>query len=171
MRWLFLTIILTALLLAYVFYRLADTYPAIIDAYQKNGRTGVFTGFITLGSFLLALKSTMLQRLKEGFDSKEYKRIYEYHIANGGTGEYYESLKNISLALATCVPMALVSSAIQMTLGFSSHPVAFAVCAAIPTVTLLLVLFMWHQITKAHGYWLDKIEDDKQAELLKQHKP
>ena len=144
--------------------------PCVIESYEKNARTPIFTAFVTLGSFLLTLKTTILQRLKDGFDCEEHKENYLYASANGGKDGYYHSLCNMSQALALTVVLALLSSACQMTLGFLATPITFGICASLPMATLGVLLFLWWQITGAHQLWLKSIEEKKQQELKKEQK-
>lgn len=146
-------------------YILACYIPAIVQGYQLNARTPLFSGFITLGSFLLTLKTTILQRLKEGFDSIEHEKAFLYHRDNGGKKGYYESLANMSTALSMAVFFALTSSALQMTAGFIQQRWAFAICAATPAATLILIIFLWREISLAHKNWIRKIEEDKETYL------
>lgn len=145
----------------------ADYHPEIVGGYQANARTPLFSGFITLGSFLLTLKTTILQRLKDGFDSKEHEDAYLYNIENGGSGAYYESLANMSVALSWAVFFSLGTSACQMTIGFVNSTWAFGVCAAMPASTLIWITFLWREISIAHRGWIKKIEEDKITTLHK----
>lgn len=165
MRGFFLSLACVAVFATAGFLWLAQSHPEIIDGYQKNARTPLFAAFITLGSFLLTLKTTVLQRLKEGFDSDKHKKNYILLKAAGNRGKYYGSLHNMSVAIAACVFSSLITSAIQMTVGFITHPLAFAFCASSATTTLGLVLYLWREITANHRLWLTKIEDEMQAKL------
>lgn len=167
MRRFFQLLFLLWLALAVLTWWLACRFPEIIEGYQKNARTPIFSGFITLGSFLLTLKTTILQRLKDGFDSEEHKKAYLYHRQTGGVGGYYDSLSNMSVALSWSVAFSLMSSAIQLTLGFVSHPIAFSLCASLPLSTLGIILFLWREISISHRSWIKKIEEDKQKDLNK----
>jgi hypothetical protein len=143
----------------------AGEWPEMIEAYQKSARASVFTAFVTLGSFLLTMKTNMLQRLKEAFDSPHHEAVYRQHRAANSGAKYYAGLGRMSRALAACVPMALVSSALQMTLGWCANRWLFALCVAAPTITLCFVLYLWFEISQAHRMWLDKIEHDKTESL------
>jgi hypothetical protein len=148
-------------------YLFAETHSCYFDIYSSNARTPLFTAFVTLGSFLLTLKTTILQRLKEGFDSPEHEKRYLYVVANGIVGDYYASLFRMSSAIATCVVLSLISSLGQMTIGFIRGKWSFALCVAFPATTLLAVLYLWLQIVSAHTLWLKSIETKKQSDLSK----
>jgi hypothetical protein len=155
------------LLLFVAAFASAHYRPEVVTVYQTNARTPLFSGFITLGSFLLTLKTTILQRLKDGFDSQQHEKAYLYHVENGGKQGYYESLANMSTALSLAVFFALGSSMFQMTFGFINKAWAFALCVATPIGTLLVITYLWREITLAHQGWISKIEEDKAADLKK----
>lgn len=167
MKWFFIAIgSLFAVLFACAWLIAAD-YPCIIDGYQDKARTPIFSAFITLGSFLLTLKTAILQRLKDGFDSKAHEEAYLYRCeTTSEPGRYYESLGNMSVALSSAVFFSLLSAACQMTFGFVKNDWAFALCAAMPTTTLLMILYLWREISLAHKNWITKIEEDKKATLF-----
>lgn len=143
----------------------AHRCACVIDVYSANARTPLFTGFITMASFLLTLKSTILQRLKDGFDSAKHQEAYRIAKEHGVEGRYYESLSNMSSALSITVFMALVASCSQLTLGFIRSAFTFAFCVSLPFVTLVLLIHLWRQISLAHNKWIDKIEDETQKKL------
>lgn len=172
MRWFFIIIGGVFLILFSCAFLATQESTCIITGYQEKARTPIFSAFITLGSFLLTLKTAILQRLKDGFDSKSHEDAYLYHCDSGGEpGKYYESLDNMSTALSSAVFFSLLSAACQMTFGFSAKPWAFALCAATPTTTLLVILFLWYEISQAHKKWITKIEEDKKTALFKPKKP
>lgn len=157
----FITILIAGLIIYGTAYHFANQYASIITTYQDKARTPLFSAFVTVGSFLLTLKTTVLQRLKDGFDSQAHKQAYESYQRKGGKESYYSSLCNMSTAIACCVFSSLLTSAVQMTLGFISDPWAFGLCVAAPSVSLFQILILWFEITKAHQLWLQKIEEDR----------
>lgn len=170
MKRFFVTLAIAFSALLGIAYLASGRWPEIVESYEKNARGSLFTAFLTLGSFLLTLKSTILQRLKDGFDCRDHEEKYLYFVMSGQNGRYYESLANMSVAISTCVAMALISSLLQLTLGFAGTRTSFSFCAAFPLTTLLLVFYLWIQIALAHGMWLKAIEEKRQDELIKQGK-
>jgi len=149
---------------------IAYIHPQIIDLYQKNARTPIFSACITLGSFLLTLKTAILQRLKEGFDCPQHEEAYLSYVRDHGDSPYYASLNNMSVALSSCVAVSLVSAIAQMSFGFSEQFWAFAICAAFPSLNIGLLLYLWLQIAIAHNLWIQGIESQKQADLKRRSK-
>jgi hypothetical protein len=135
--------------------------------YGTSIRTPTFSALLTLGSFLLTLKTAILQRLKESFDTKEEARLYIRHLKKDPHRRYYASLENMSVALSASIFAAFLSALLQLTLGFVCHPFAVAVSLASAVTTFALVIYLWWEIAKTHRKWLSKIEAERQVELHK----
>ncbi len=136
-------------------------------AYQDYARTPLFTAFITLGSFLLTLKTTILQRLREAYETDDYRDRYLRLRETLPKARYYGSLERLSLALATNVGFALTTSLLQMSFGFVRAAWSVAICIGFAVVSLFLVLFLTVQMFLAHREWFDKIEKEQQDKLPK----
>jgi hypothetical protein len=143
-------------------------FSKIWTGYAANARTPLFTSFVTLGSFLLTLKTTILQRLKEAFNTKQQRFLYRAFRAENPERRFYASLENISAALALNILLALGSSAIQMSLGFLEHPLPLAICIAAPITTLIFVFYLTFQIFSVHREWFKHIEDEVQCQIQKE---
>ena len=137
-----------------------------MSIYQTAARTPIFTGFITMGSFLLAMKSGILGRLKEAYDSDEYASDYDEKLALGNRSAadfpYYGPLERLSKALGWNVIFCFLTSFCQMTLGFWNNHFAYAVCVGTAVTCLGLVLYLTAVLMKAHREWFRKIEEDIQ---------
>jgi ABC-type multidrug transport system fused ATPase/permease subunit len=135
--------------------------------YSASIRTPTFSALLTLGSFLLTLKSAILQRLKDSFDTVEEARLYIRHLKKQPNRHYYSSLENMSVALSASIFMAFVSALLQLTLGFVSHPFAIGISLSSAITTFALVMYLWREIARTHRKWLSKIEAERQVELHK----
>lgn len=131
-----------------------------IDEYQKFARTPIFTGFFTMGSFLLALKTTILARVKETYDTQAYRDAFRAKRAKDKNAKYYSGLEALGGALGYNVVYCLVAALLQMTLGFWSNPVAFAICVGFALACLGLLIRLTIEILGAHKDWFHKIETD-----------
>ncbi len=167
-------------ILCAVFYRLAiyagmDSVTNVwiwVKLYHENLRIPLFTGFLTVGSFLLTLMATMLLRIKEIYDEEEYaqdwKRYQDQRITkdpSAKTTDFYGPLRNLGDALLANVILALLSAMLQVTLGFVDLPVAVAICLGFAATTLLLLLYLWWQIAGNLSKWFDVIERKKRKNL------
>jgi hypothetical protein len=152
----------------YVAPEFGSTVGQSIDLYQKNARTPIFSGFLTMGSFLLALKTNILGRLKETYDTPEYRRIYRASrdkVNSTSAGRYYASLERLSKALGWNIFFCLLTSFFQMTLGFYYSAVAFSICVGTAAGCLILLMYLTYFLMKTHQEWFDKIEKEAQEKL------
>jgi hypothetical protein len=140
---------------------------SLVDVYQANVRAPIFAALITVGSFLLTLKTAILQRLKDGFDTERYADRYRAHKEENPNLDvkYYGSLRRLSTALAAAIFLCFLSSIMQMSLGFIPHATATLACLVAATLAIFLVLFLTREMFIAHNEWFDKIEEDRLRDL------
>lgn len=148
--------------------KLGGSTVDVIDQYQKYARTPIFTGFLTMGSFLLAMKTNILSRLKEAYDTEEHKRTY-LHINEGVSpdkrSEFYSGLHDLSKAIACNVIFCLVTALLQMTLGFYPHISAFVICIGTAGACLFLLIYLTWILLTEHDNWFKAIEEKALKEL------
>ncbi|MDQ8201492.1 hypothetical protein QEH54_00640 [Pelagicoccus sp. SDUM812003] len=124
----------------------------------------MFTGFLTLGSFLLTLQTGIIQRLKEAYESTDHARKIRQLRDKGKEVRYYGSLERVGIALSTNVILALTTSLSQMTLGFVQTNWSTAICVGLGFTTIALVVYLTVQLVLAHHQWFKKIEAEKSPE-------
>lgn len=124
----------------------------------------MFTGFLTLGSFLLTLQTAIIQRLKEAYDSSDYARKVDQLRAKKPDVRYYGGLERVGIALASNVILSLVTATLQMTVGFFQKTWSTAICCAFALTTVMLVIYLTVQLVLAHRQWFRKIEAEKTAQ-------
>jgi hypothetical protein len=132
-----------------------------INLYYTQARIPMFTGFLTLGSFLLTLQTAIIQRLKDAYDSADHARKIDQLRAKGKSVRYYGSLERVGIALSTNVILALLTSLLQMSLGFVQTIWSTAICTAFGLTTIFLVIYLTIQLVLAHHQWFKKIEEEK----------
>jgi len=168
--WIALTVALVTLAWLWALYGaswMGSSWDECIKLYQSNARTPLFSGFITMGSFLLALKTNILSRLKENYDSPEYRMNYRATREQPGNShaKYYDTLEKLSKALGWNIYYCLITAMSQMTLGFVFMPWAFGVCAGLAAGCLLFLVTLTYYLLSAHNEWFDTIEKQMQATL------
>jgi hypothetical protein len=147
---------------AYIIFEHASPDPDMwVAIYYTQARVPMFTGFLTLGSFLLTLQTAIIQRLKEAYDSEDHARKVTQMRAKGKPVRYYGSLERVGIALSSNVVLALFTALLQMTLGFAQATWSTAICTAFGLTTILLVVYLTIQLVLAHHQWFKKIEEDK----------
>jgi hypothetical protein len=146
--------------------------PALHDVYSKSMRNSLFTGFLTLSSFLLATKTFLVVQLrKDIYDQDGYSEMHE--IQRPGqplTG----SLHKLARKLDTNIFFALITSVAQFTLGFVENWFALAACVGLAVLTIYLtfesvvhvrrnmaIQFEW--IDEQHSRKIEKIKANAAA--------
>jgi len=113
--------------------------------YADKLRPSLFSGFLTTGGFLLALKVFILVRMDaEVYGTKEYKVRFDKAKKRGHTERLYAPLRRLGSHLFLSIMSAFVTSFLQFTLGFwpNDYAAIACVCAATFTMgTLFVCLF------------------------------
>ena len=117
--------------------------------YEKNLRASLFTGFLTMGGFLLSLKTGILIKIKESlYDNKEYiEKIGQLRLINPKLTQY-GPLRRLSRVLSFSVFFCLLSAASQFTVGLLMNSWSTAFCLAIAafSMSMLIVSFLVIQL-------------------------
>jgi len=152
----------------YVSVSMGASPAEFIKVYQDNARTPIFSGFLTMGSFLLAMKTNIISRLQQTYDTEEHRVLYlaiNQDLPPEQKSKFYAGLENLSSALGWNVVACLITSILQMTLGFWPHPVPFSICAGSAGACLGLLVYLTAQLMAAHRDWFRTIEKQAQKKL------
>lgn len=100
----------------------ATTQPSqqrdLFGFYATNLRASLFSGCLTLGSFLLAVNTFIIVNLKkEVFEHDLYKKRVREHRKSRPDYAHYGPLRNLSRALFCTIVFAFTSSVLQITMG------------------------------------------------------
>jgi hypothetical protein len=136
------------------------TAREVVADYQSFARTPIFTSFFTMGSFLIALKTTILGRIKDTYETQAYRDSYRLRKEKNPDEKYYAGLENLGKALGWNVVLCLVAAFTQMTLGFWSNTIAFSICVGVASCALVLLVRLTLVLMSAHKDWFLKIEED-----------
>jgi len=142
-----------------VIYLLAPNIYTATTYFGEKIRPSLFTGLLTVGSFLLSLKVFIVVKFKETvFDSKEYKERLANLRKIDPSIQHYAQVRNLSSVLFFSIASAIIAAACQLTLGLIEKPAAMLGCvfaAAFAGAMLLQTLLL---IRKILGDWLDHME-------------
>jgi hypothetical protein len=134
----------------------------LVDVYQTKLQVPIFAGCLTIGSFLLTLKTLILLRLKEGlYDRPEYERIFRNQLALDEKLVYYGPLSRLGDALILSVFLAMTCAVCQLSLGFVRSIYTVSACLGLAISTIGLVLFCWCQIRQNLKRWFEVINAEK----------
>lgn len=137
--------------------------------YAANVRTGLFSGFLTLSGFLLAMKTlVVIQLRKELYDTEYYrKRVLKHREVNPRI-TVYSPLRRFGRFLLAAVICSIATSVLQFTLGFYEQDWAAGVCMAAAGVTIIVLtialLMLWSNLGDLFKCWNEEA-DEKIAKL------
>jgi len=138
--------------------------------YAHRLQSPLFTAFLTLGGFLLALQTQILMRLKSDlYDTDFYKdRVRKLnHLADPNKKlTVYGPLKRLGSFLIISVLLTLGAAVTQMTIGFIPHKLAAAFCIGSAAAAITIVFLAWYEMRKNLDHWFEMLEEqaEKQAE-------
>jgi hypothetical protein len=142
-------------------YAAHHLWGGVFDFFKTNMRGSFFAGFLTIGGFMLSLKTFVLVKMKEGlYASDEYKKRQSSMCDLGSRDSLYAPLKRLSHLLFFSILAALVTSALQLTLGLWSEWWAAGVCVAAAGGTLAMLVFSLISIKTNLDAWFDCLDED-----------
>ena len=138
---------------------LVEEYLGLKNLYEKI-QGGLFSSFLTMGSFTLSLTAFFLGSLKEKlFDSDKYiKKIQALtELQCGSSCRRYDQLINISKLFIFCIMMCFLTSLSQITLGLIKKTFFISICLAMAISTILLALYILYNVWKTIEIWLSML--------------
>jgi hypothetical protein len=133
----------------------------VFGFFKQNMRASFFAGFLTIGGFMLTLKTFVLVKMKEGlYSSKAYLRLARDMRALGSPRSLYEPLRELSHLLFFSILSALATSALQLTVGLAPFWWAAAICVTFAGGTLTLLVFSLVQMKGNLDAWFDCLDED-----------
>jgi hypothetical protein len=118
--------------------------------YESKVRGYLFSGFISVGSFLLSLHTFVIVNLKDKlFDSAAYKSNYvdfksreikNFSSAMISVSDYYAPLNVLSVFLNISIWLSIVTAVMQFTLGFYDNTYSAIFCMYMALITVLFLL-------------------------------
>ena len=97
-------------------FGVAETVDPTWSFYAANLRTGLFTGFLTISSFLLAMTTFVIMNLKaQYYDLPAYTKRVKKRRETGCKRTYYRPLQNLGAALLVSICLTLTASLSQFT--------------------------------------------------------
>lgn len=155
-----LSLFVASLTLALAYYLIPDL-NAIPDYYAKNMRGSLFTGFLTVGSFLLSLKAFIVVKLKENiFDSDGYKDKLKDRRKLNPSLTLYGPLKRLSLLIFLSIASAISASISQLTIGLIERWEATFFCVFVSIFAIGMLISTLLLIKSTLDEWLDYLEDE-----------
>ena len=141
-------IVLSALVLLglYLLYRnTPGVSEKFFDFYHKNLRGYLFSGFISVGSFLLSLHTFVIINIRDKvFATPEYKETYskanQIPLGEIKDSDLYKPLDNLSSFINTSILFSLTTAIAQFTIGLSTNLYACLFCVWLAILTIFFLL-------------------------------
>ena len=153
---LYIAYLMPAIAAFWIAYREENGGIEIKTIYQEQLRADLFSGFLSLGGFMLAAMTFTIMKLKEAFcDSEEYKRLLDDDRVIGVThADPYRPLRQLTQLFAAAIAMCLTTALLQVTIGFIDSQPAVALCLS--TATLASVT-LFHCLTCSYSNLMDTL--------------
>lgn len=124
---------------------MCDTFSLACDAiqplqvfYAEKLRASLFAGLLTVGSFLMSLKTFIIVNMKkEVFDTQGYRDRF----SAAKSGKLYDPLKQLSDMLFATIVACITASVSQLTIGLI--PTVFTSILPISAAVIALILLSW----------------------------
>lgn len=125
-------------------YRLNDFWAF----FNVNIRASLFAGFLSLGGFLLSLKTFIIVNMKKDvFETEKYKAAWESQSKldkTGSIGKRFDPLRELSSVLFAAIVSAIGAAVLQITVGLLDSFWASFICLWAATfATMLLLACLW----------------------------
>ncbi|CAI1005773.1 Uncharacterised protein [Serratia liquefaciens] len=115
------------------------------DFYQKNLRGYLFSGFISVGSFLLSLHTFVIVNLKDKlFSTESYKNIFAQsngiEVSEINESQLFKPLDRLSCFLNASIWLSIITAVSQFTIGLANFSPASIVCIWLAILTICFML-------------------------------
>lgn len=163
LKWLTVSVFLAGITLALVRYYWPQAVFAVPFLTLFGGN--MFTGFFTLGGFLLAMKNLVVLRLQEKvYDNPEYRAVFERETSKGA--RLYDPLVNLTGLLVCSVGACLVASILGVAGAFAKHATLAEVALAFAAGTISLVFKCWWEMHCNFRIYFSRLEEAYQVKRV-----
>ena len=109
--------------------------------YHYEFRTAIFTASITMGSFLLTMKSFIIQVMKTNvYESEEHINRVSARRKEGKNEGYYDGLYRLKCFLVGSIVLSFCNALFQLALaGFKTELTAW-ICFGMTVVTMIVIV-------------------------------
>jgi hypothetical protein len=133
--------------------------------YAENLQSSFFAGFLTLGTFLFAVKTFIIVKLKEDvFDTNFYrKRLNRQQSLNAKKHvPHYKPLKNFASLIFWSAIISVATSILQLTVGLVDNFWCSLFCIIMAGASIVLLISSLIVVKININIWLASIEESSQ---------
>ncbi|WP_193568771.1 hypothetical protein [Citrobacter sp. NCU1] len=145
LTWLVLTSLTITLVIFFSFKKLGIFDNGFYDFYAKNLRGYFFSGFISVGSFLLSLHTFVIVNLKDKlFSSDHYRERYaksrQIKVGEINEKDILKPLDRLSCFINISIWLSISTAIAQFTLGLAPYTLISISCIWLGLLTILFML-------------------------------
>ena len=132
------------------------------EFYGENLRNILFTGLLTIGTFIFAVKTFIVIKLKEDvFDTEYYRKRLRRNreLSPNKKFSHYGPLKNLTVILFYASTTSLTSAILQVTIGLIGSLWSTILCILFALVSITLLFISMIFVKMNLNVWLDDLED------------
>ena len=132
--------------------------------FAENLRSNFFAGFLTIGTFLFAVKTFIVVKIKEDVFDKDFyiERIKKQQkLKPQKKIEHYTPLKRLTSVLFYAALTSLVSATLQLTLGLIAQNWTAVVCIISAAIALIMLFISMFLVKTNLDIWLEDLEKQK----------
>lgn len=133
--------------------------------FDKNIRGSLFSGFLTLGGFLLSLKAFIVVNMKkEVYDTPSYAAVHSDATKNGQVSKRYGPLEDLADIIFAAIVACITTAVLQITVGLFAATWSSTLCllsAAYAISLLVMVLILIRHNLKTMFRYLDNASQIK----------
>lgn len=130
--------------------------------YSKELRGNLFAGYLTLGGFLLSLKTFIIVTMNDKLYQNEtyQKKWKESRELDPQVGSLYQPLKRLNNLLFYAIGVSLAAAGAQFSIGFFDSWIAATICIVLAFCSFTLVVDCLVLIKANLDVWLGYIDSD-----------
>lgn len=112
-----------------IFTALAEESKVLVKLYDDKLRSDFFSGFLSVGAFLLSLKTFIVLTMKTSlYDTPEYKKTWEKSFKlDTNIGDSYRGLRELNDCLFNSILTSIIATLSQITIGLISGYIFVAI--------------------------------------------
>ena len=111
------------------------------DFYDAKLRASFFTGFLSLGGFLLSLQTFIIVNMKKDvFDSVSYTEHWNEVKYLARAGNKYDPLRDLSSVLFFSILSCITCAILQVTIGLIRSPITVVLCIWCSLIAIIFLI-------------------------------
>lgn len=129
---------------------------------SKNLQIPLFSGLLTVGAFLLSMKTFIIFKLKEDlYDNPKYITNVQETKLSLENYDHYDGLKQLSDYLSISILGSLAGAVLNLSIGFVEAKWSSILSISVSICTISLLFYAWYLVWSNLKDWLNILENPK----------